>query len=758
MTFTFAQVFLAALCFYFLVHSITCLAEIIHLKRTIHEVPEPLRKKITLAQHTKAAHYDIARTKLNWLEVTVTTVLIVYLTAGNGINTISDWLMATVGDQFAFHWMLPASIGLIFVLIDLPFCWYKEFRLREAFGYTQQTPSSWFKNYCLITLLGWITVLPILWLGLFLWQNSGSLWWILGWAIFAIYLIFALNLAHRLMYFFKPTRAQLAQNEELKASIDALGEKAGLTIGEIRLTHSSDKEDLPPAFAFGHRQNVRLFFRHDIYERMTLDDLKAIAAHALSRNLSHMYFQAWFMCALAAFFVFAFLAWFAPQSWFLDEIGFRVYGPGPYYGSVLTFAIVALPVLLFPFKLPMDAFLRHLIFASDTFAMKYTGLKVTVNSLIELFPTPMRHSSVTLGFFDLLFSHEPSLMARIQRVEEKSQELDQARQQEAQRNDSLTVLHQLENVSSALVSKQEHKVMEAEARDKHRLELNRKFEAALVQRAQFDPTAKAALPLNSYKDPEYEEALKDLSASNNKHPMYGKSLWEGFIAICQRVRQLCKNARANKTSNGPIQNQSVIESVDKNPEIPPVDQYAVQSIDFEEPTKQQSEELVAAEYVGQEQSFVENSKPTLVQETLGSIEQSKEQTVAEEPLKTTVPEDAIFDVLAVNDSPEASKATGEKPAERTEEQTNISEELTPEEDPLLNQEALDSVDTKEAEVIAASEVENKSVKAAQSQDIISPETTASVPLFGKASRRANALKIMAQRQRELYAKTHKDAA
>ena len=77
MTFTFAQVFLAALCFYFLVHSVTCLAEIIHLKRTIHEVPEPLREKITLPQHKKAAHYDIARTKLNWLEVTVTTLLII---------------------------------------------------------------------------------------------------------------------------------------------------------------------------------------------------------------------------------------------------------------------------------------------------------------------------------------------------------------------------------------------------------------------------------------------------------------------------------------------------------------------------------------------------------------------------------------------------------------------------------------------------------------------------------------------------------
>ena len=560
MTFTFAQVFLAALCFYFLVHSFTCLAEIIHLKRTIDEVPEPLHNKITLAQHVKAAHYDIARTKLNWLEVTVTTALIVYLTAGDGINTISDWLMNTVGDQFAFHWMLPASVGFIFVLIDLPFCWYKEFRLREAFGYTQEVPSSWFKNYFLTTLLGWITVLPILWIGLFLWQSSGKLWWIFGWIIFAIYLVFALNLARRLLYFFKPTRATLADNPQLKTLVDSLGKKANLSVGEIRVTRPEDKEELPPAFAFGHRQNVKLFFRHDIYARMTLDDLQAIAAHALARNLSHMYFQAWFMCAVAGFFVFVFLAWFAPQSWFLDEIGFRVYGPGPYYGSVLTFAIVALPVLLFPFRLPMDAFLRHLIFSSDTFAMRFTGLKTTVNSLIALFPTPMRHSSVTLGFFDLLFSHEPSLMARITHVEKKFQKLYEAKEEETLRNDSLTVLHQLENVSAALIDKREQKVQQAELRETKRHKLNIEFEKALIRRAQNDRSATPGLPLKPYQDPHFEEALECLSSDNSTHPMYGKTLWVGFQTLCKTLRQKIKgHAKDVADSNSSVDGALVSE-------------------------------------------------------------------------------------------------------------------------------------------------------------------------------------------------------
>ena len=254
------------------------------------------------------------------------------------------------------------------------------------------------------------------------------------------------------------------------------------------------------------------------------------------------------MCAAAAFFVFAFLAWFAPQSWFLDEIGLRVYGPGPYYGSVLTFAIVALPVLLFPFKLPMDAFLRHLIFASDTFAMKHTGLKVTVNSLIELFPTPMRHSSVTLGFFDLLFSHEPSLMSRIHHVQRKSEILQTQLQQETQRNDSLTVRHQLENVSSALISKQEQKVIDAEARDKRLHHLSRQFEKVLVKRAESDTTAQSALPLESYQDPYYKDALEELNASNANHPMYGKSLSDGVKDLWEKLCEFKRKHFSKKPS------------------------------------------------------------------------------------------------------------------------------------------------------------------------------------------------------------------
>ena len=524
MSFTFAQLFLAALCFYFIVHSVTCLAEIYHLKRTIDEVPAPLKEKITLAQHRKAACYDIARTKLNWCEVTVTTLLIIGLTAGNGINAISDKLMDTVGDQFAFHWMLPAAVALIFVLVDLPFCWYKEFRL-----------------FVSLTLMGWIAALPIIWVGLFLWQESGSHWWLWGWLIFSVYLIFSQGLARRLAYFFKPNRGTTADNEAVLSALKNLSERSGITLGQIWVAAARDNDTLPPAFAFGHRQSVRLIFRNDIYKRMTPENLKAIAAHAIARNLSHMYFQAWLLSSVAGLLVFLFLAWFAPQSWFLDEIGLRVYGPGPYYGSLLTFVIVALPVLLFPFRLPMAWFLRHLIFLSDKYAMRYTGLKTTVQALIELTPTPMRHSSVTLGFFDLLFSHEPSLMARIRFVQKCHTRLVKREQKAEVHQEKLLKTQQLENVRAAVKeqTRRERLIVEA-AHNTCRCFEYRRYEETLALKATKVPVKRDQLALSVYQDPQWEVALKDSETDNTRHPLYGKSLVFGLQCAMKAIRTRIK--------------------------------------------------------------------------------------------------------------------------------------------------------------------------------------------------------------------------
>ena len=237
--------------------------------------------------------------------------------------------------------------------------------------------------------------------------------------------------------------------------------------------------------------------------------------------------------------VFAFLNWLAPQSWFLDEIGFRVYGPGPYYGSLMTFAIVALPVLLFPFKLPMDIFLRRLIFASDTFTLKYTSLNNLTHALIELTPSPIRHSTVTLSIFDLLFSHEPSLMARIKRARISAQKLEAQNEAARIREELSTVRQQTENVSVALATRRAQQKLANKIQKEADAQIERReFEALLVQKARAEQDGNAApAAINKFEDPHFEATLEASANDNSQHATYGMSLLDGVRDLIRRYKE-----------------------------------------------------------------------------------------------------------------------------------------------------------------------------------------------------------------------------
>ena len=425
MSFTFAQIFFAALIFFVAVHTFTCLAELIHLKRNIDSVPEEFRSVLSPALHKKNIQYDMARTRLNTIEAWVTSGVILALTAGGIINDISDFLLDSIGDGFAFHWMLPAIVAFILVVSDLPFYWYKSFRLSEAYGYQRQSRFCWFKNYFLNTVVGFIAVLPIFWVLLFLWRHTGTAWWIFGWLIFGVYAVFSLNLSKRLSYWLFKPKSALAISHETEQSVKALCQKANIQVEQMIVCKADDNAHLPPAFAFGTQEKLHLFIRHDAYQSCTQAQLNYLISHAVARNRSHMYLQSWVVTSLIGLGIFLFLKWLAPQSWFMDELGFRVYGPGPYYGSLTSFALVALPVFIFPFKVLLDAFLRHLVFKSDRFGIDLTDSQAMQEALLKLLPVPMRHSVCTLGIFDLLFSHEPSVLLRMRKARAFEQERKQ---------------------------------------------------------------------------------------------------------------------------------------------------------------------------------------------------------------------------------------------------------------------------------------------------------------------------------------------
>ena len=545
MTLTFQNLFLTALVFYFAFQGSVCVVEIFHLRLTRTRVPEEFAGLISPEAHAKAASYDIARTWLNLAELTCVTATIGVLTLYDGINLVSNLLMNLVGDTFAFHWMLPFCVGLVFLVLDFPFTWYREFRLPEAYGYMREPPRTWLTQQALFSATGWIAVLPVLWITLWVWRHTESFWWILGWIVCSIYLVFSLGLARRIAYLFSRKRGSAAPQEIARCVMKLRAFNHSL-IRSVRITRPEDDEELPPAFAFGNHRNLHLFIRHDIAALGPGDELLAICAHAMARNKTHMYLQSWALCSAVAFGVFRFLDWFAPQSWFFDEIGFQTYGPGPYYGLLISFCIVVLPVLFFPVRLLIDIFFRHQIYASDTEVLKFLGLEPLIAALLALSAGKRRHSSCSLSIFDLLFTHEPSLLSRIRTARLNALKWETASAKRSEHATWKTLLQQKENVELALSHRK--LTLARQARDMRADQARaRLLEAQKTLLAGFPE--KGSAPGLTAAGP----GIVTDATDNTSHRLYGLSLAKAVEDLWRRYRawrQASKEASKRKDALG----------------------------------------------------------------------------------------------------------------------------------------------------------------------------------------------------------------
>ena len=212
---------------------------------------------------------------------------------------------------------------------------------------------------------------------------------------------------------------------------------------------------------------------------------------------------------------------------------------------------------------------------------------------------------------------------------------------EVLRNDNLTLFHQRENVSSALISKQEQKVLDAEAREKRLHKLSRQFEKALKRKAEGEMGVRPALPLEAYRDPHYEEAMQDLAASNITHPMYGKSLLDGLRDIVQKLREARKSKNASEKPDEKVvapASEIVEESTQSSEPAEPALQTPIVSNDekvalpLEEVKKQEALSVAVQVETPPEREEPQSSQPT--EETLDEsheipLEQTDENDIHE---------------------------------------------------------------------------------------------------------------------------------
>jgi STE24 endopeptidase len=390
--------------------------QIAHVARHRPAVPPRFAERVPLSAHQKAADYTIARTRLAMIEAVVGAMMLVALTLVGGLQAIDDALAPLfAGSRTIWHELaLVGAVAVVFSIVDLPFAWYRQFRLEARFGFNRMTPALFIADLARSTALGVALGAPLLAIVLALMHAAGSGWWIAAWGVWIGFNLLLLwlfpTVIAPLFNKFKPLA-----DATLKARIEALLVRCGFSARGVFVMDGSKRSAHGNAYFTGFGSAKRIVFYDTLIERLSGDEIEAVLAHELGHFAKKHVIKRIVWSFAISFAALALLGWIAQQAWFYAGLGVDPTVATRDVFALLLFFLV-LPVFTFFFSPLSSLASRKHEFEADAYAAERARPEDLVRALVKLYednastltPDPL-HST----FYD---SHPPAAL-RIGRLE-----------------------------------------------------------------------------------------------------------------------------------------------------------------------------------------------------------------------------------------------------------------------------------------------------------------------------------------------------
>jgi STE24 endopeptidase len=389
--------------------------QIRHVARNAKAVPTQFAERVSLTAHRKAAAYTIARQRLGMLEATAGAGLLVALTLLGGVQAIAATVAAGLGNGLVAQVAIVACIALVLGAVDLPFDWYRQFRIEEKFGFNRMTPKLFLIDLLKSVLIAAALGLPLLALVLWLMEAAGAYWWLYAWAVWvgfnAMVLVLYPTVIAPLFNRFEP----LADGD-LAGRISALLARTGFSSRGVFVMDGSRRSAHGNAYFTGLGRAKRIVFFDTLLQRLQPSEIEAVLAHELghfkrrhiAKRLAFSFFSSLVFLAL--------LGWLARQSWFYQGLGVTPALDGTHNAVALVLFMLVVPVFTFVLAPIASRISRKHEFEADAFAVSHTSGRDLASALVKLYEdnaATLTPDPVHSAFYD---SHPPAAI-RIARLQ-----------------------------------------------------------------------------------------------------------------------------------------------------------------------------------------------------------------------------------------------------------------------------------------------------------------------------------------------------
>ena len=381
--------------------------QIRHVAQHRQQVPAAYAQTIALDEHQKAADYTVAKLRLGLLEIAVGSVVLVAWTLLGGLHMLNQALMSMLGTGLVQQLALLASFAVIGMLIDLPFGWYRTFRLEKQFGFNRSTVGLWvsdgIKGLVLTALLG----LPLAAVVLWIMDIAGPAWWVWAWLVWV-----GFNLLILVLYpsFIAPlfNKFEPLQDEALKTRVTALMDRCGFEAKGLFVMDGSRRSAHANAYFTGFGPAKRVVFYDTLLKQLSADEMDAVLAHELG-HFKHRHIikrmVGIFLFSLAGL---ALLGWLSQQAWFYLGLGVTPSLLGSNSGVALILFGLTLPLFTFFLSPLLSGLSRKHEFEADAYAKSQTGGAPLASALLKLYKDNASTLTPDPWYVRFYYSHPPA--------------------------------------------------------------------------------------------------------------------------------------------------------------------------------------------------------------------------------------------------------------------------------------------------------------------------------------------------------------
>ena len=332
-----------------------------HVLAHADAVPEAFQAVVDPATYAKSVQYTLAKGRLNRIEITLDTVVLLAALFSGVLPWGFRLCLAGWGPSVWARAAYLFVVGVVLSLPGWPLDWYAQFRLEASFGFNTTTPRTWWLDRLKGLLLGLAIGYPLVVLILKLVEWTGAHWWawvcVLGFQFVMILLAPVLILP--LFNKFTPL-----PEGTLRDRLLALAERTHFRAQSIQVMDGSKRSRHSNAFftGFGRFRKIVLF--DTLIQQMAEPELEAVLAHEIGHYMKKHIVKMLAWSAISLLAGFYALSWLAEQAWFYRSFGF---GPGNLAPAFLLFGLLV-GLVTFWFHPVANFWSRRYEYEADAFA------------------------------------------------------------------------------------------------------------------------------------------------------------------------------------------------------------------------------------------------------------------------------------------------------------------------------------------------------------------------------------------------------